>query len=121
MPARRYVAAAQIRHHRRVGPNCDPGRLPELQRAQSPVALHPVEDRLPVRDDEIRLPSAKRPSGFGSGLRERTPQTRVEHANLTRARGGGGQRFGYRRPQPRFVRDAARPQGSQHQSVAFEA
>ena len=64
MPTLRYITAAQVRHHRRAGPGCDPGRLPELQRAKSPLALHPVEDRLPVRDDEIRVPSAKRPAAL---------------------------------------------------------
>jgi hypothetical protein len=41
-----------------------------------------VEDPLPVRNDEIRMPFAKRLRGFGCGLRERTAQARVGHANL---------------------------------------
>ena len=55
-----------------------------------PVALHPVEDVCPCETTRSACPPQNSSSGFGRGLRERTSQTRVEPANLTRARGGSG-------------------------------
>lgn len=103
MPARRYVAAAKVGDDRRARALGDPRRLTELERAQRPVALDPVEDRLPVRDDEVRPPTAELLRGPGYSLGERLPEAGVELADLLGAGGSGRQRASHRRPELRAL------------------
>ena len=53
------VAVAHVAHDGRAGALGDPGGLAELERAESPVSRHPVENRLAVRAHELYWLRAK--------------------------------------------------------------
>ncbi len=53
------VARPQVGDDRKPGCLRDPGRLPDLQRAEAPASVHPVEHRLPGRDHEVGAPAGQ--------------------------------------------------------------
>ncbi len=89
------VAGAQVGDDGHAGAFGDPGRLAELHRPERGAALDPVEDRLPVADDQFG-------ADVGHGGGELLPEQGVERAQLC-------QRWSSRAAGRRAAARAARP------------
>jgi hypothetical protein len=87
VPAGRDVADPQIGYDRDARPLGDPGGLTELERAQRPSPLDPVEDGLAVGADEVdRTAAGDRRRG---DLGERLARSCVQPADVANRAGRG--------------------------------
>ncbi len=120
LAARRHVPAAQVGDDREPGRLGDPGGLPELEGAAHPSVLHPVVDRLPVRDHQVGGARAELLDGADGRGGEDLAELGVQSADRLHGGRGRRQHGGDPATDPGVQRKGQRAQRAQQQLAVLQ-